>query len=81
MVLAGVMLAGWVASADSAPLKVLVSGSEGTSESAAYFPRVAKEMNFTLELVDARGDLEGTVRREQPRVLVLGETEATAELI
>ena len=81
MVLAGVMLAGWGAFADSASLKVLVSGSEGTSESAAYFPRVAKEMNFTLELVDAKGDLEGTVRREQPRVLVLGETEATAELI
>ena len=32
-----------------------------------------------MELIDAKGDLEGALRREQPRVTVLGEKEATPE--
>jgi len=79
--LAGAVFALGAAFAEPAPLKVLVSGAEGTSGAAAYFPRVAKEMGFALELVDAGGDLERAVARERPGAVVLGEAEATSELV
>lgn len=61
------------------PLKVLVSGAEGTSTAAAYFPLVARKMGFAAEFIDAQGDFEAALMREKPRVAVLGEAEATPE--